>query len=66
MGEHDYLLSEEFITFSQKIATIHAAKKTRTEEFKVIYDKYKADIADFEAETKAVADEFEAWKSEKK
>lgn len=64
MGEHDYLLSEEFLTFSQKVAAIHAAKKARTEEFKEIYDKYKADVAEFETQVKAASDEFEAWKAD--
>jgi regulator of sigma D len=67
MSEHivDYLLSDEFVTYSQKIAEIHAAKKTKTEELKSIYATMRKQIDGFDLQAIAVNSEWENWKTQK-
>jgi len=65
----DLLLTDEFVNFSKSIAEIHQAKKTRSEEFKKLYDAYKADIKNFDdsaANAQKQWEEFAATKATKK
>lgn len=66
MENLDFLLSDEFIEFSQTIADIHSRKKTRQQEMKVVYEKFMADIKALDVEAKTAQTEFEAWKKSKK
>jgi uncharacterized protein Yka (UPF0111/DUF47 family) len=58
----DYLLSDEFVQFSQKIARLVEAKKALKKELKEFYEGIQAKIAVLENEAKALEAEFDAWK----
>jgi hypothetical protein len=66
MIENKYLLSDEFVEFSSKIAKIHQEKKERTLEFKQIYADYEAKTKELEQEAKKFESEFETWMSSQK
>jgi hypothetical protein len=63
MEKNDYLLTEEFVAFSQKIAQIFEAKKAKKLELKNFYEKVQNEIKALEDEAKLVETEFEAFKS---
>lgn len=56
----DYLLSDEFVAFSQKIATLLEAKKALKKELKEYYEDIQSKIAALEDQAKRLQDEFEA------
>ncbi len=58
----DWLLSEEFVTFSQKISEIYAEKKKIKNELKEVYEKFQNKIKDLELQAQALQEEFEKWK----
>lgn len=63
----NWLLSDEFVTFSQKVAEIHAQKKKIKAELKeyqpsVTFRLLRMKSLDKEAVT--LSDEFEQWKTE--
>lgn len=59
----EWLLSDEFVTFSQRIAEIHSEKKTIKQQLKDFYEKSQARIKDLDAQAQALSEEFEKWKS---
>jgi len=61
----DYILSDEFAEYSSQIVKIHAEKKAKTEELKVIYTKIKEEIATLDAKAVELNTAFEDWKSQK-
>jgi len=63
MEKNDYLLTEEFIAFSQRIAQIFEAKKAKKLELKTFYEKVQNEIKDLEDEAKTIEAEFEAFKA---
>lgn len=65
MDNIDVLLSDEFVEFSTKIADVHSRKKSKQEELKTIYDKFKLEIKALDDEASELVGEFEAWKSTK-
>jgi len=62
MEKIDYILSDEFVAFSQKIAAIHAKKKKKKEELRQYYETVQAEIRELDAEAKKLHEEFEQWK----
>ena len=67
MSEHvvDYLLTDEFVAYSQKIAEIHANKKAKTEELKQVYATIKKQIEELDQAAVDATMVFEEWKSQK-
>lgn len=65
MEEVNWLLTDEFIEFSKKIATIHEAKKIKKQELKEFYDKIQVDFKELDAQAAAAEKEFETWKKSK-
>jgi hypothetical protein len=61
--EVELLLSDEFVAFSGKIADIHKQKKQCQEEFKKIFDSYKASMSEFEKAAAEAQNEWETWKT---
>lgn len=60
---NDYLLTDEFVVFSQKIKDIFEAKKAKKLELKNFYEKVQNEIKALEDEAKNLEAEFEAFKS---
>lgn len=60
----NWLLSDEFVTFSQKVAEIHAQKKKLKAELKEFYDKISSQMKSLDKEATVLSDEFEQWKNE--
>lgn len=65
MMELDVLLGEQFADFSQRVSNIASNKKQLKADFKVVYDKYQADIKELDAAALDAQEEFEAWKKER-
>lgn len=63
MEKTDYLLTEEFVEFSQKIAKIFEAKKAKKLELKTFYEKVQGEIKSLEEEAKKAEQDFEAFKA---
>jgi len=62
MEKNDYLLTDEFVAFSQKIAQIFEAKKAKKLELKNFYEKIQNEIKVLEEEAKAAEADFESFK----
>lgn len=62
----EFLLSDEYVQFSQKIAEIHAWKKALKEEFKKKYDEYQKSLTSMDDEAKLALQNFEQWKGQEK
>jgi len=60
--KNEYLLTEEFVEFSQKIARIFEAKKTKKLELKTFYEKIQNELKVLEDEAKQAEQEFESFK----
>ena len=58
----DWVLSEEFVSFSQKIAEIYAEKKKVKQELKEFYDKSQGKLKELESKASSLQDDFESWK----
>ncbi len=63
MNEIDILLSDEFVEFSGKIKELHERKKTKQNEFKALFDKFKAEVQAMDDEAKGLQTDFETWKN---
>jgi predicted nucleic acid-binding Zn-ribbon protein len=61
----EFLLTEEFQVFSQKIKEIFDRKKSKQDELKQIYDKIKVELKAIDDEAKALQQEWEAFKASK-
>ena len=57
-----WLLSDEFVTFSQRIAEIHNEKKQIKQQLKDFYEKSQSKLKDLEVQAQALSDDFEKWK----
>lgn len=60
--ETNWLLTDEFIAFSDKIKLIHEKKKIKKQEIKDFYKKIETEIKALDMEAKKLEDEFQAWK----
>lgn len=58
----EWLLSDEFVTFSQRIAEIHNEKKQIKQQLKEFYEKSQTKLKDLELQAQALSDDFEKWK----
>lgn len=63
MEKIDYLLTGEFVEFSQKIAKIFEAKRAYKLELKTFYEKIQGEIKALEDDAKKAEQEFEAFKN---
>lgn len=63
MDKSEYLLTEEFVTFSKRIAEIFEAKKSKKLELKNFYEKIQSDLKALEEEAKEAEVEFENFKN---
>lgn len=62
MNEQEMLLSDEFVEFSRAVAAVHEEKKTLEEEFKKLFDDYKAKKKSFETRVAEASAKWEEWK----
>lgn len=60
--ELNWLLTDEFVAFSVKIAAIHEKKKAKKQELKVVYEKFQAELKALDSQAKDAEDEFQSWK----
>lgn len=58
----DWLLSEEFVSFSQKVSDIYGEKKKIKQELKDYYDKSQTKLKELEQQAQVLQEEFEKWK----
>jgi len=58
-----FLMTDEFVAFSKKIAELHEAKKAKTGELKDIYASFQKEIAAIDEEAKKVQEDWETWKA---
>ena len=62
MTEHELLLTDEFVHFSQAIGAIHEEKKILEEDFKKHFEEYKSKKKEFESKVSAASQVWEEWK----
>lgn len=60
--EMNWLLTDEFIAFSEKIKTIHEKRKLKKQELKDFYEKIQIEMKSIEAEALFAENEFQVWK----
>jgi predicted nucleic acid-binding Zn-ribbon protein len=60
--ETNWLLTDEFVQFSGKIAAILEKKKAKKAELKAFYDKIQVDLKSLEEEAKQAEEEFQKWR----
>lgn len=58
----DWLLSEEFVSFSQKVSDIYGEKKKLKQELKDYYDKSQIKLKELEQQAQVLQEDFEKWK----
>ena len=61
----DYLLTDEFVEYSIKIASIHNLKKQKSEVIKAAIAKFKEESAELDAAAVVANNDFEEWKSQR-
>jgi len=59
----EFLLTEEFQVFSQKIKDVFDRKKSKQDELKLLYDKLKSELKAIDDEAKTLQEEWEAFKT---
>lgn len=62
MTEHELLLTDEFVAFSQAVSAVHEEKKVLEEDFKKHFEDYKARKKDLENKVAAASSKWEEWK----
>lgn len=60
--ETSWLLSDEFVSFSSKIAAIYEEKKTKKQQLKDFYEKVSADVKILDQQALELEKEFQKWK----
>lgn len=60
--ETSWLLSDEFVAFSAKVAAIHEEKKVKKQQLKDFYEKVSADVKSLDQQALDLEKEFQAWK----
>lgn len=58
----NWLLTDEFVTFSVKIKDILDRKKAKKGELKAFYEKIQVDFKEFDDEAATAKEEFETFK----
>lgn len=61
----NWLLSDEFIEFSNKVSELHAEKKKLKAELKEFYEKTTTQIKELDKQAEVLNQEFETWKKDK-
>lgn len=61
--ELNWLLTDEFVAFSEKIKDIHSRKKAKKQELKEFYEKILLDFNALDEEAKDAEDAFHKWKT---
>jgi uncharacterized coiled-coil protein SlyX len=59
----DYLLTDEFVQFSQDVAKIHAEMRALKTEFKAQWDAFNKKKAELENQLKTLVAKFEEWEA---
>jgi Skp family chaperone for outer membrane proteins len=65
MNDTELLLSDEFVSFSKVIASVHDEKKVLEEDFKKHFEDYKNKKKEMEALVTAANAKWEDWKKSK-
>jgi hypothetical protein len=60
----NWLLSDEFVAFSQKVAEIHAQKKKLKTDLKEYYDKVSSQMRSLDKDAATLSEDFEQWKAD--
>ena len=63
--DSSWLLSDEFVDFSDKIKEVHDKKKIKMAELKSFYEKIQAEIKVLEDQAKKIDEDFQNWKNSK-
>lgn len=63
MKDAEFLLTDEFVVFSQKVAEIHAIKKSKHELFKKAYDDFRNEISELDEKAELLLADWEEWKA---
>jgi len=62
MEETNYLLTDEFLSFANKVKEIHEAKKAKKAELKAFFEKTQAELKALDLKAKELEEEFNKWK----
>ncbi len=62
MTDAELLLSDEFVTFSQAVTSVHEEKKILEEEFKKYFEEYKNRKKELETKVANSNLKWEEWK----
>lgn len=62
----EILLSEQFVSFSSKIAALHEKKKELVAEFKKVYEEHKSQVKTIDDEAESLQNAFNEWANSKK
>ena len=62
MENIEFLLTDEYVKFSQKIAELHALKKSLKEDFKKKYAEYQEQLAGLDKQATDALVDFDKWK----
>lgn len=62
MTETELLLTDEFLAFSQAVASVHEEKKVLEEEFKKLFENYKNKKKELELKVSSASEKWEDWK----
>jgi len=57
----NYLLTDEFVEFSQAIKELHVQKKAKADDFKVLYQAYKKEVKELDDQAEKLQAEFNDW-----
>lgn len=59
IGQADVLLSDEFQVLASNLKAVQEQKKTRTAEFKKLYEEYKKEMETLDAQAKNLYEDFQ-------
>ena len=62
-NQFDYLLTDNFQEFAQKISEIHSEKKKKKENLKQVYENIQNEMKELENKARQLNEEFEQWRS---
>jgi len=63
MTDAELLLTDEFVSFSQVVASVHEEKKVLEEEFKKHFEEYKNKKKELENKVSTANSKWEEWKN---
>lgn len=62
MTESEFLLTDEFVVFSQAVNAVYEEKKVLEEDFKKYFENYKSKKKELEAKVAVAIEKWEDWK----